>query len=321
MRVTDSNGDQAQKTQTLRVNAPPAANLVVGPNPAAEGQEVTVDAGGSTDPDGSITRYEFDLDGNGTFEHDGGANPKVQRVFPPGTTRIAARVTDNEGASSTVDVTLTVDTKAVNQVPAATFKATPNPAKPDERVLFDATGSTDADGQITKFEWDLDGNGTFETNSGTNPRVQRSYATAKVYNVKLRVTDNAGAVSADFTGPVTVASATGRKLPRRLTAKVTPMRDATLPYDFRTTGRLLRPSGIAAKAACVGRVTVVVKAGKTTISRRTTKLRSNCTYRTKVRFRDRRRFGTAKALRFTARFQGNKVLRARQATSVRVRVG
>ena len=320
VRVTDSHGDVAPKTVNLRVNAPPAANLVMGPNPAAEGQEVTVDASSSTDVDGTITRYEFDLDGNGTFEHDGGANPKVQRVFGPGTTKVSARVTDNEGASSVVSADLVVNAKPANQVPVATFRVTPNPVKPDTRVLFDATGARDPDGTVVKYEWDLDGNGTFETNSQNNPRVQRSYATPKVYNVKLRVTDNLGAVSVDFTGTLTVQQL-GRKLPRRLTAKVTPMRDVVLPYDFRTTGRLVRPSGIGKKAGCAGRVTVVVKAGKKTISRRTTRLRSNCTYATSVRFRDRERFGTANALRFTARFQGNKVLRARQATSVRVRVG
>jgi hypothetical protein len=321
VRVTDSHGDVAQKTDTLRVNAPPAANVVVGPNPAAEGQEVTVDASSSTDADGSIVRYEFDLDGNGTFELDNGANPKVQRVFGPGTTKISARVTDNEGASSVVEATLVVNGRPANQIPVASFKVAPNPANRDQRVLFDATGARDPDGLIVKYEWDLDGNGTFETNSQNNPRVQRSYATAKVYNVKLRVTDNLGAVSTEFTGTLTIRGATARKTPRRLSAKVTPMRDVTLPYDFRTTGKLTRPSGVSAKAGCTGRVTVTVKAGTKTISRRTTRLRSNCTYRTSVRFRDRTRIGTLGALRFTARFQGNKALRARQATTVRVRVG
>jgi hypothetical protein len=321
VRVSDSNGDTAQtKPETLRVNAPPAANLVLGPNPAAEGQEVTVDASSSTDSDGSIVSYEFDLDGNGSFELNNGANPKVQRVFPAGTTAVGARVTDNEGAASIVTANLVVNARPANQIPVASFVVTPNPAKPDQRVLFDARGARDPDGLVARYEWDLDGNGTFETDSKNNPRVQRSYGTAKVYNVKLRVTDNLGAVSTVFTGTLTVRGGK-RPLPRRLTATVTPMRDATLPYDFRTTGKLTRPSGITAKSGCTGRVTVTVKAGKRTISRRTTRLRSNCTYRTSVRFRDRTRFGTANALRFTARFQGNKALRARQATSVRVRVG
>ena len=320
VRVTDSHGDQHQKVLKLRINTPPAANLVIGPNPAAEGQEVAVDASTSTDVDGAIARYEFDLDGNGTFEHDNGANPKVQRVFGPGTTKVGARVTDNEGASSVVTADLVVNAKPANQIPVATFRVTPNPVNTDTRVLFDATGARDPDGTVAKYEWDLDGNGTFETNSQNNPRVQRSYATPKVYNVKLRVTDNLGAVSIDFTGTLTVRQA-GRKLPRRLSAKVTPMRDAAQPFNFRTTGRLTLPRGLTKKAGCNGRITVVVKAGKKTISRRTTRLRSNCTYRTSVRFRDSNRFGSASRLRFTARFQGNKVLRARQATSVRVRVG
>ena len=321
VRVTDSHGDQDQEVVKLRINAPPAANLTVSPNPAVEGQEVTVDASASTDSDGSIARYEFDLDGNGTFEHDGGSNPKVQRVIAPGTTKISARVTDNEGAASIVDASLAVNAKPVNQVPVATFKVSPNPANRDQRVLFDATGAVDPDGFIAKYEWDLDDNGTFETNSQNNPRVQRSYSTAKVYNVKLRVTDNVGAVSTVFTGTLTIKGAIAkRKSPRRLTAKVTPMRDVAVPFDFRTTGRLVRPSGVSKRAGCTGRVTVVVKAGKKTISRRTTKLRKNCTYRTSVRFRDRSRIGQGNALRFTARFQGNKALRARQATTVRVRL-
>ena len=310
-------------------NEPPVARFSAAPNPAAIGQQITFDASTSSDPDGKgIAKYEWDFDGNGTYEVDKGSDPKIAVAFPAaGTFTVGLRVTDvSPGQGSPVKTGTTTQQIVINppppnQNPVAAFTFTPAQPVVDTRVTFDATTSKDPDGgTIQRYEWDLDGNGTFETNSGNNPRVQRSYSKAAVYNVKLRVTDNANGAGEVVRQVVVGRGVVKRKLPRRLTAKVTPMRDVLLPYDFRTTGRLTRPSGVSKKAGCRGRVTVTVKAGKKTISRRTTRLRSNCTYTNKVRFRDAKRFGTANALRFTARFQGNAALRARQATSVKVRV-
>ncbi len=43
-------------------------------------------------------------------------------------------------------------------------------------MSFDASASSDSDGSITKYEWDLDGNGTYETNTGTTKTTTKSYA-------------------------------------------------------------------------------------------------------------------------------------------------
>ena len=64
--------------------------------------------------------------------------------------------------------------------------------KAGETVQFDASASKDLDGSIVKYEWDLDGNGSYETDTGTTPSASRSYAGAASINVGLRVTDNAG---------------------------------------------------------------------------------------------------------------------------------
>ena len=42
-------------------------------------------------------------------------------------------------------------------------------------MAFNASGSTDVDGTITKYEWDLDGNGTYETDTGTTKTTIATY--------------------------------------------------------------------------------------------------------------------------------------------------
>ena len=49
---------------------------------------------------------------------------------------------------------------------------------PGQTVSFNASASSDPDGTIAKYEWDLDGNGSYETDTGTTPTATSSYATA-----------------------------------------------------------------------------------------------------------------------------------------------
>jgi hypothetical protein len=76
--------------------------------------------------------------------------------------------------------------------PTARFSLSANPAATNQAVTFDASASSDPGGSITKYEWDLDGNGTYETDTGTTPTASRSYSTAGAVTVWLRVTDNSG---------------------------------------------------------------------------------------------------------------------------------
>ena len=64
-----------------------------------------------------------------------------------------------------------------NRRPVARFTATPNPVATGQTVTFNGSTSSDPDGSITKYEWDLDGNGSYETNTGTTPTATRAYAT------------------------------------------------------------------------------------------------------------------------------------------------
>jgi PKD repeat protein len=201
LRVTDNEGGTATTTRTVTIqNRAPTASFTASPNPVVSGSNTTFNGSGSSDPDGTIAKYEWDLDGNGSYETSTGTTATVTRSYStPGNRTIGLRVTDNSGGTGTATLTLTVQ----NRAPAASFTASPNPAFTNATVTFSASGSTDPDGTIAKYEWDLDGNGSYETNAGTKTTTTRSYATAGSVVVGLRVTDNSGA-TATTTRTVTI---------------------------------------------------------------------------------------------------------------------
>jgi len=179
----------AEHHASFGTNRRPVARFTMTPNPAGVGVGVTFDASTSSDPDGTIARYEWDLDGNGSFELDSGADPTVTRGFAAeGGVDVRLRVTDDLTGTDTEVHTLLVG----NQPPTASFTASPNPAIVDLAVQFNASASSDVDNAIVKYEWDLDGNGTYELDTGTTATTSKTYASVATVNVGLRVTDAGG---------------------------------------------------------------------------------------------------------------------------------
>ena len=190
LRVTDDEGATATTTRTVTVqNRAPSASFTASPNPAPSGQAVTFDASGSSDPDGEVVKHEWDLNGDGSYETDGGAATTVSHSFESaGSHQVGLRVTDDEGATATAVLTVTAE----NRAPTASFAASPNPAPSGQAVTFDASGSSDPDGQVVKYEWDLDGNGSYEVDTDTSPEAARAFSTPGEHQVGLRVTDDEG---------------------------------------------------------------------------------------------------------------------------------
>ena len=171
-------------------SAAPTATFTASPSTAASGQTVTYDASQSVDPDGTIAKYEWDLDGNGTYETDTGTTATVTKSYPSSrSVDVRLRVTDNSGANASTTRTVTI----TNRAPTASFTFTPSPVVIGQPVTFNGTASSDPDGTIAKYEWDLDGNGTFETDTGTTATTTHTYTSAAATSVTMRVTDNEGA--------------------------------------------------------------------------------------------------------------------------------
>ena len=112
--------------------------------------------------------YSGLADGNYTFE--------VAVVDRGGTTGVAAQRN------------FTVDTR-----PIAQLVVTPNPALVGLPVNFDGSASSGAGQPIAQYEWDLDGDGAFERNTGTTPTTTATYPAPRSGPVSMRVTDAIGA--------------------------------------------------------------------------------------------------------------------------------
>jgi VCBS repeat-containing protein len=108
-QACDSSGacDGANVTITVTsVNDPPIAEAN-GPYTCSEGETITLSSAGSTDPDGTIVEYAWDLDNNGSYEMTG-ASPTFACVTV-GTYTVQLRVTDDGGATATDIATVTVE--------------------------------------------------------------------------------------------------------------------------------------------------------------------------------------------------------------------
>ncbi len=200
VKVTDNVGAYAIKNQVINVsNTKPTAAFEVLTTPLIAGDEVSFTAAGSTDVDGTIVKYEWDFDGDNTadvrnvFESPTPASPLAKWTFAePGEYAMSLVVTDNTGGEDRLDFNLVVTGRPV---PMGT--ATPTSPLKNELVTFSAAGSHDSDasGSITKYEWDLDGNGSWEISGPAAVSATKSYPNAGTIVAKLRVTDNSNATA------------------------------------------------------------------------------------------------------------------------------
>jgi PKD repeat protein len=187
LEVTDNNGSTSTSSIDINVNQGnqlPQAAFTATPSTGKAPLVVFLDAGQSSDSDGSIVAYDWDF-GNGT--NGSGQTANVTYVTA-GTYTINLTVTDNNGGVSTKSQEVSV--LPANQPPNASFSATPATGKAPLNVSVDASSSTDPDGSIISYDWDFD-NGT----SGTGASASVVYDNIGSYDITLTVTDDDGAKS------------------------------------------------------------------------------------------------------------------------------
>jgi photosystem II stability/assembly factor-like uncharacterized protein len=150
------------------------------------------------DPDGTITKFQWDFETDGTWDFESAATGQTENLYTvPGSYVATFRVTDNDGATAEDIANITIqDEPLPNQPPKAN-------AGPDQEitlgevVYFEATAE-DPDGVVTLFEWDYDGDGEYDDYSYSDASGEFQYVEEGIYKARLRVMDNENATHSDI---------------------------------------------------------------------------------------------------------------------------
>ncbi|HPU85766.1 MAG TPA: PKD domain-containing protein [Candidatus Latescibacteria bacterium] len=188
LRVTDDDGNSAVGTAQVTVTSLPPVPQAGGPYTVKIKVPVTLN-GSASDPDGSIAKYEWDLDGDGTYDWTSTSTGLVQHAYlAAGNYTATLRVVDDDGntATTTANVTVTDNWPVLNAG---------GPYSVEHNIPLMLNGLATDDGTIVRFEWDFDGDGTFDWSSTTTGAVQRTFGTIGSHNATFRAQDDDGHVS------------------------------------------------------------------------------------------------------------------------------
>jgi hypothetical protein len=212
-----------------------------------KGQSVALTAAATDDRPLSDLSWEWDLDGDGTYDTAPAASSAASTSFDAtGPVSVSVRVRDADGGSDEA----TLDLVVTSQRPTATFTASTTTPLAGEPVQFDASGSSDPDGSVAKYEWDT-GSG-FQAGG---PTLTASFA-AGARTVRLRVTDADGDVSAIARKDLTVGAPSPPPPPPTTTGTnpppPPPPADTTAPGMTLGTARLGGSSSVTLNVGCPG---------------------------------------------------------------------
>lgn len=154
-----------------------------------------LDVGGTTPL--AIARYLPD----GAFDPSFGGTGVVQRQFGTGATATSSLlggafipegrlIAVGAAGTSPSAASWLVASFVADTPPTAAFGFTPAAPAVGDAVSLDASASSDAEGAIAGFAWDLDGDGGFDDASG--PTASVSFTTAGAHTVGVLVTDGEG---------------------------------------------------------------------------------------------------------------------------------
>ena len=179
------------------IGAPNDLVAIFTSSPAAPTEDMTVlfDASSSVpaNPSTTIVSYDWNF-GDG----DTGSGRQATHQFEPGGYTVRLTIRDATGRSGTNTAVVTVLPTAD---PTPNFVFSPNPARLNEPVHFDASTSVAAPGhRIVSYTWNF-GDGAVRTTS--EPRTSYVYTIGRTYVVQLTVTDDTGKSKTSSGTPIT----------------------------------------------------------------------------------------------------------------------
>lgn len=210
-------------------------------NPALVGSAVHFTASPSGIANGLVL-YDWGLEcgTGGPFDWTTNtASGGFDRIFTtPGQHSVCVRAHDY-GSSYSDATTFNVAIPG-NRKPVAALTITPGIAPVGGVVTFDASASSDPDGDPLRYRFDIDGVPGFEVDAGTNSKVTQTYVSSAAFTASVQVTDPSGA--SDSTGaPLVIGDPNPLRLKlaahergRRVLVTVTTGRQVSVQIEVRT---------------------------------------------------------------------------------------
>ena len=152
----DLTGGTIRRIRYSAANQPPVARATASPTYGAAPLTVSFDGTGSSDPEGGTLSYAWDLDGDGAYNDSTSPQPTYTYTTAKNY-QVGLKVTDDQGASDTLDQPLTVS--AGNTPPSATIDSPLSTTtwKVGDTISFSGSATDAQDGSLgdSKLTWTL----------------------------------------------------------------------------------------------------------------------------------------------------------------------
>ncbi len=195
--IADNDDDGFTNLEEYRMGTDPlisessiAAYITKTPASGTQPLDVTLTANVTNDGGNDIVKYEWDFDGNGTYDYASTDNSVAYKFTASGQQNVKLRVTNAVGfiaiARETIDVTKVADS------PTATVGINAIDSTVPVAVAYSGFG-TDS-GSITSYEWELTGDGESDFKSVRSASVTYTYkeTRSKSFYPYLKVTNAKG---------------------------------------------------------------------------------------------------------------------------------
>lgn len=174
--------------QIILDQTPPTAQLIVAPAFGTT-EETWFEFDASTSSDNLTAPAElevrWDWQNDGIFDTPWSSEKKVTRNFESGGTKtILLEVRDAAGWTDTIVQQITVNSR-----PVAQFTANPRIGRTSTIFQFNASASYDPDGENILFRWDLNNDGSWETDWQTDAQISFQFNRSGSYPATLQVKD------------------------------------------------------------------------------------------------------------------------------------
>jgi hypothetical protein len=203
LTVTDNDGGTDTDDITIvvqPVNVAPTAVAGADQSITLPTDNVSVNGSSSSDPDGTIVSYAWEKVSGPvvyTITNPGSASTTITGLIA-GVYVFRLTVTDDDGATGTDDVQITVNDEPGNVSPVAVAGADQAITLPVNFVTVNGSASSDPDGTITAYLWSkVSGPSTYTITSPATAITTITGLVAGTYVFHLTVTDNDGAEHGD----------------------------------------------------------------------------------------------------------------------------